>query len=115
MAHKKYFDLVERSYQANKSRYDSIEDTKNTLDSNLEKYVSQQISLDRSYLVENVSIYAEKSYEYAKTVLKKNIMNEIIAETIARKGSSDVQLNKLIRKELNYGRYDANGYSSSSD
>lgn len=44
----------------------TFEDAKNTLDSNLEKYVSQQISLDRSYLVENVSIYAEKSYEYAK-------------------------------------------------
>ncbi len=57
-----------------------------------------------SYLIENVSTYANLAFEYAKANYKNNSVNEVIAEVYAIHGSKDPILNDLIMEELNYGR-----------
>lgn len=50
--------------------------------------------------------------KYAKQRLQANIINEVIAEVLTRNDSPDEQLKKIIKEELNYGRFD-DGHSSS--
>lgn len=57
-----------------------------------------------SYLIENVSTYANLAFEYAKANYNNNSVNEVIAEVYAIHGSKDPILNDLIMEELNYGR-----------
>lgn len=114
LGHKLHWDAAKRFYHVHKSIYNNVEEAKNDLDAPLEKYISRQVLLDASYLSRNTSVYAEKSFRYAKQNLKKNAVNEVIGEVIARHWSPDNKLNELIRKELNYGKYNENGYSYNS-
>lgn len=74
------------------------------MDSDLARYVSTQISNNYTYLLKNVSAYADISYKYAKENYQNGLVNEIIAEVTTSKGTKDKILNKLVMEELNYGR-----------
>ena len=104
LGHKLHWDAAKRFYQANKNKYNNIKEAKNSLDANLEQYISYQLTDNYSYLIENVSMYAHYSFRFAKENNKYNIVNEVIAEVIAANGSKDQSLNKIIMEELNYGR-----------
>lgn len=99
LGHKKHWDAVKRFYQANKSRYNNIEEAKNELDSSILKYIKVQNSLDELYLNTVVSAYAAESFRQAKINRNhQNIINEIIAEVCVIGTTKDPKLNKLIRK-----------------
>lgn len=101
LAHKLHWDAVKRFYKANKNRYNNISEAKKQFDSNLESYIVRQ---ENSYLMLNVSPYADKSFRFAKEHNRLNIVNEVIAEVKTKKVITDPKLSKLVEGELNYGR-----------
>ena len=101
LGHKMHWDAVKRFYQANKTRYNSIKEAKNELDSKLEAYISKQ---EPGYLYSTMSIYASKSFEMKKKYNSNNAVNEVIAEFTVKKRTIDTTLNELIERELSYGK-----------
>lgn len=103
LGHKQHWDAVKRFYGAHKSRYNNIMEAKNALDSKLEKYITIQLNNNFSYLLENVSAYADVSFKFAKDNYKYNLVNEVIAEVVTQKNTKDPKLTQLVKEELNYG------------
>lgn len=103
LGHKQHWDAVKRFYGAHKSRYNNIMEAKNALDSKLEKYIATQLNNNFSYLLENVSAYADVSFKFAKDNYKYNLVNEVIAEVVTQKDTKDPKLTQLVKEELNYG------------
>ncbi|GAA2954515.1 hypothetical protein [Lactobacillus kefiranofaciens] len=104
LGHKLHWDAIKRFYRSHKKQYNNLQEAKNDFDSNLESYITHQLNNNYSYLIENVSTYANLAFEYAKANYKNNSVNEVIAEVYAIHGSKDPILNDLIMEELNYGR-----------
>ena len=73
LTHKKHWDSAKAFYQANKKRYNNIEQAMAELNSNLFTYVKQQQAVDRSYL-KNISLNAYNAFMYHNTI------NELVAE-----------------------------------
>ena len=96
IAHKKHWDPVKRSYKANKSKYNCIEDAKQKADAKNRNYIIKQ---GKFYLSANISMYASSSFELAKHT--NSAINEIIAEALAQDLISDPFLHELIKEELN--------------
>lgn len=101
LGHKMHWDAVKRFYQANQSRYNSIKEAKNELDSKLESYLSRQ-GTDYVYL--SLGFYASESFRFAKKYNKSNVVKEVIAEAMVKHKTIDPVLTKLIESELNYGK-----------
>lgn len=118
-----FYDFLKKSpfftyliiYKGSKSLYNDIEEAKNELDSSTLKYIEAQNNLDELYLNTVVSAYAAESFRQAKINKNhQNIINEIIAEVCVIGTTKDPKLNKLIRKELNYGKTRATGHLTST-
>ena len=101
LGHKLHWDAVKRFYHANQTRYNSIEEAKNELDSKLETYLSKQ---EVNYLYLALSSYAAESFKAAKKYNNQNSVNEVIAKFMIKSESVDDTLKKLIESELNYGK-----------
>ncbi len=101
LGHKRHWDAIKRYYIAHYSRYNNIKQAKNDLDSKLKKYIASQ---NLSFLVDILSYYAYISFENGS-------VNEVIAEYYVHGKTSDPQLDKLIKEELNYGQASSNGYT----
>lgn len=104
LGHKLHWDAIKRFYRLHKRQYNNLQEAKNDFDSNLESYITHQLNGNYSYLIENVSTYANLAFKYAKTNYKNNSVNEVIAEVYAIHSSKDPILNNLVMEELNYGR-----------
>lgn len=108
LGHKKHWDAIKRYYKANKTRYNSIKEAKNSLDAKLEKYIVNQPLF---YLSTNVSVYADISFFAEKRKSTSNDVNEVIAEVLVDPSSiKDTHLVETIQEELNYGKIRTNGY-----
>lgn len=101
LGHKLHWDAVKRFCHANQTRYNSIEEAKNELDSKLENYISKQ---EINYLYLTLSSYAAESFRDAKANNRQNSVNEVIAEFMVKSKSVDSTLRNLIESELNYGK-----------
>ena len=73
LTHKQHWDSAKTFYNANKNRYNSIEQAMAELNSPLVSYVKQQQSDDRSYL-KDISLNAYNAFLY------HNNINELVAE-----------------------------------
>ena len=85
LTHKRHWDSVKEFYKNHKKQYNSLEESKSFLDSQVISYVKTQLSFDYNYL-SKISDYADISAMSGK-------YNEVIAEAMTSDGkfASDLQ------------------------
>ena len=96
LTHKKHWDSAKTLYKAKPKLYNNVDEAKNSLDSELEKYLKNVTMNDLNYLMKQLSINASVSYTNGSSV------NEIVAETITKKNIEDKELLRLVKEVLNY-------------
>lgn len=97
LAHKRHWDAVKRFYNDHQKEYNRLEDAKEALESDLRRYVKEQMTSDLKYLVKNVS-------ENAATNFDSDNINELIAEVgVLNEHILDGILNEKVKEMLYYG------------
>lgn len=106
LGHREHWLAAKRFYKLHKRQYNSIEDAKQELDSEVLRYVKEQELFDgiNIYLTQKVSRYAATRFNYFTKNFFYDQINEIIAEFYVNGKTEDVELDKLIKKVLNYGK-----------
>ena len=97
LTHKRHWDAVKRFYNDHQKEYNGLEDAKEALESDLRRYVKEQMTSDLKYLVKNVS-------ENAATNFDSDNINELIAEVgVLNEHILDGILNEKVKEMLYYG------------
>ena len=103
--HKRHWEAAERFYQANQTKYPDLYSAKIAMESQLQEYVTRQVSSDSRYVANFVSENARKGFE--SSVPWKRL-NELIADVNVRQQQGTIEdkfLSQLVREIL---EYDAN-------
>ena len=96
LAHKRHWDSAKKLYNQKKKRYNSVEEAKNDLDSELIKYVNNQKSFDYNYLLK-ISENAHINFSLF------NNINELVAEvTVLNDKIEDKELLKKVKGVLKW-------------
>lgn len=95
MHHKQHWDFVKSKVVTNNSYYATISTAKKTIEEELRRYVSNQLSQEYNYLLTNVSENAYYSYR------EKGTLNEVVAEVLLQEDKDavrDSELLKMVRR-----------------
>ena|GEM_PF-6447533 len=90
--HKRHWDKVEQVYNSDSKKYGSIERAKQELESDLRRYVVDQVSSNPMYIRDIVSENAHKAF------YKTKLLNELIADSNTKHELNDEMLKKLARR-----------------
>ena len=94
LTHKKHWDSAKEFYKNNKKRYNSLEEAKASLDSQIISYVRTQLSFDYNYLA--------KISDYADISAFNERYNEVIAEAMVADNEFSRDLQERIKEVLKW-------------
>lgn len=100
IGHRLHRQAAKRYYFAHQSRYNNVNEAKNDLDARIEKIVKNEMYLDRNFLIDTLSFYANDQFRYT------NQINDVVAEFCVKEylPNKYKKLENTIKEMLSYGK-----------